>query len=784
MMQLRLIRKTMKINKRLVCGMVMGSGLLMADDRAVDLAPYAVIGTAENLHYTPGSGYVVEARELAVHGYDNIEQALRRVPGVYFRTEDGYGLFPNISLRGVGSMRTTKLTVMEDGVLAAPAPYAAPAAYYTPTTGRMAGLEVLKGSSQIEYGPQTTGGVLNYLATALPQETGGQVKFGIGAHGERRAHLWHGHVVPMAGGGTISLLAEVYARETDGFKRLDGDSGASTGFRKVEPLIRLGWRSGGPRQHSVEFKLGYSQLDADETYLGLSTDDFRADPTRRYVASRFDRIETENVRFSVRHAIELGPDLRLATTVYGHDFSRSWYKLQDVRQAGGRSSGLSEALAGGPFVNSAGQPVAGTEGEPLAVLRGEAAGIWRVRDNARDYAARGIDSRLNYQLATSAVSHFMEFGVRLHEDYEDRRQKQDDYTVGLGGVVSGLVERAPGTQDNRRGTAQALAVYARDRMTIGSLTVTPGVRYERIEYTNDRRGMDPALPTFDQVIATRRATLEVWAPGISVLYETRGGTTLFGGVHRGFALPGPGAATSATMPLGAERSVAWEAGMRQRGAGGWRTELVVFLTDFSDLIVPESIGGAGSGVSENAGDVRTAGIELAGAWDLGAWLGWQARVPLQAAITLTEATIRNAALAGGSSGEAVESVFAGAQPGNPLPYVPDYQISLGVGWEYGAFSLHADVFYVPGTYAAATANAAEINPVGGAGGVPRADARFGRNDPVFLLDLSLRYTVAANVTLSIGVQNALDRQYIASRLPHGPRPGHPRQWSAAVSWTY
>ena len=83
--------------------------------------------------------------DLADFAQSNIEQVLARVPGVYSRAEDGYGLRPNIGLRGANSDRSSKVVLMEDGVPLAPAPYAAPAAYYFPMTQRMVGIEVYKG---------------------------------------------------------------------------------------------------------------------------------------------------------------------------------------------------------------------------------------------------------------------------------------------------------------------------------------------------------------------------------------------------------------------------------------------------------------------------------------------------------------------------------------------------------------------------------------------------------------------------------------------------------------
>src|SRR3989338_11335713 len=127
-----------------------------------------VIGSKKSENQLPGSATFLGGGDIQEAAFGNVHEMLRKVPGVYVRDEEGFGLFPNISLRGVDTGRSGKVTIMEDGILAAPAPYSAPSAYYSPNAGRMTGIEVLKGSSQIKYGPHTTGGVINYLSTPIP----------------------------------------------------------------------------------------------------------------------------------------------------------------------------------------------------------------------------------------------------------------------------------------------------------------------------------------------------------------------------------------------------------------------------------------------------------------------------------------------------------------------------------------------------------------------------------------------------------------------------------------
>ncbi len=103
------------------------------------LAPLTVIGDGGDLAELSGSGYLVSGEELKALNTTNINRVLAKVPGVYVREEDGFGNFPNISIRGGDGTRSEKVTMMEDGILTAPAPYSASAAYYSPKVARMSG---------------------------------------------------------------------------------------------------------------------------------------------------------------------------------------------------------------------------------------------------------------------------------------------------------------------------------------------------------------------------------------------------------------------------------------------------------------------------------------------------------------------------------------------------------------------------------------------------------------------------------------------------------------------
>ena len=135
-----------------------------ADDGQI-LEEVTIIGDRDGVRTLLGSGALVDSEQVANEVLVDINQALKTVPGIYIQEEDGYGLRPNIGIRGATSERSSKISLLEDGVMIAPAPYSNPSAYYFPTAARMHAFEVIKGAPLLRYGPHTTGGVLNMVSS-------------------------------------------------------------------------------------------------------------------------------------------------------------------------------------------------------------------------------------------------------------------------------------------------------------------------------------------------------------------------------------------------------------------------------------------------------------------------------------------------------------------------------------------------------------------------------------------------------------------------------------------
>ncbi len=706
------------------------------------IEPEVITGGPVETFTLPGSGYFVTSEEIREFNYTNVNRVLARVPGVYVREEDGSGLFPNISIRGVDGTRNEKITVMEDGILQAPAPYSAPSAYYSPNVARMAGVEVLKGSSQIAYGPNTTGGVINYLSTPIPDQEQFYLRSTYGSNATWMVHSHFGDTIETEA-GKFGYLGELFYKRSDGFRRVEaaprfGIPGSDSGFSIIEPMVKFSWEPNSAVDQKFEFKYGYSELEADESYLGLTDFDFKADPYRRYAGSFLDTIPTEQHRTYLKYSVSPTDDLDLRIAGYYNQFKRDWFKIRNVN-----GNSLHGAL--------------GPTGDPadLLTLRGLAPGVLGYRHNARSYESYGVQFSGDYRFETGDLDHTLNFGVRQHEDTYRIFQENTDVTL-IAGQRPLIADQGPGTGGNSYEESTATAVWLKDDIEIGRLTVTPGVRYESVDLHFTNYDSDAT----NTVTGVGNGDIDWFVSGVGLNYELDDVHSVFGGIHEGIAIPGPSDSLSVPAVL-PEESLNYELGVRHRSEN-FNAEVVGFLSDYSQII-STSTGLGLTGPVNNAGTAEVHGVEALASYD--PLQGNDLRMPLFASATWTSATLDQALASGAGENIYGDGTGGPGIPGAELPYIPEWKVAVGVGLETDVWGVELAATYISDTYGTA------LNSP-----VPVTSSRQGEIDGGMIVDLGAYYQINETTKLIGGVHNLFEEVMITSRIPEGARVNAPREF--------
>jgi len=687
----------------------------------------------------PGSVHYISPREIEKFSYTDINRTLRSVPGINIQEEDGFGLRPNIGLRGTGVERSSKITIMEDGVLMAPAPYADPAAYYFPTIGRMQGVEILKGSSQIKYGPFTTGGAINLISTQIPTEFTGRVNLIGGSYGSSNIHAYVGNAYK-----NIAYLAEGFQYGSQGFKELEG--GGKTGFAKRDYLakFRINTNPDAKTYQSVTFKIGKATETSHETYLGLTEEDFASNPYRRYSGSQKDLMKTDQTQFSITHFINLSRSFHITTTAYRTDFTRNWYKLDNVTDSTGIKKAIGKILED-PTVY----------GEAFSILKGATSvnpNSLTIRANNRSYYAEGIQTVLDFNFVTDAITHDINIGIRFHTDEIDRFQWDDLYAMENGVMVL-TTPGIPGTESNLVKRAKAFASHIQYRLKHGRFTAIPGLRYENILLEEMNYGKsDP-----DRNGTNLKESMNhvgVFIPGIGIDYKYSTYLSGFIGIHKGFSPPG---VKDETLP---ENSVNYELGIRYN-RNALSGQLVLFYNHYTNLLGSDlsASGGTGSGDLFNAGEVNASGIEFMMAYDLLS-LRPQTKftMPITIAYTFTNALFQNSFI---SSFEDWGTVTAGDQ----FPYLAQNQLTAGISLEHKKFGIHLSSRYID-----------EMRTSPGQGDIPVNE----KTDSYLAFDASAVYHLNNYFSVFTNATNFTNEVYNVARRPAGLRPGMPATFNVGL----
>jgi Fe(3+) dicitrate transport protein len=705
--------------------------------KEVVISANQIIGSKFEAANKTGSASYISAADLQKFNYTDINRVLRTVTGVNVYEEDGFGLRPNISLRGTSPDRSAKITLMEDNVLIAPAPYSAPAAYYFPSVARMSAVEILKGSSQIQYGPFTTGGTINFVSAPIPKKFSAGFLTDYGSFNTSRTVANVG-----IANETIGAVVQFLNYNSDGFKDLP--SGANTGFDKKDVMAKFRVQSKPTSKiyNALDFKMVYAEEDANETYLGLTEDDFNNSPFMRYAGSEKDNITTKNNQFSVTHTLKTSNYFSVTTTAYRNKFARNWYKLNDVR-FGGTTYNISDILED-PITNAlAFDYINGSLNSPNNALR--------VRANNRAYLAQGVQTKLDFHFLTGEVYHDLEVGVRYHKDSEDRFQWNDSYAMIDGSMVL-TTAGTPGTQDNRIAYANALAAHALYKIKYNYLTVTPGIRFETIDLLNKNFGTNDVTRTGANLV-TNDNHVKVWLPGIGANYRFNNYVSLFGGVHKGFAPP------TNTPGTDAENSTNYEIGTRYNYKK-FSGELVVYFNDYKNLLGSDLAASGGSGTLDqfNAGEAHVKGIEFL--------INYQVlkeeskfKLPITFGYTLTDTEFVNEFASSDGAWGTIEK-------GDEIPYISKHQFNASIALEHAKFELIVGVRY-----------SGEFRTVAGQGSIPNKNSVPSNT----VVDFGSKYKFNKHFSVTGNINNLFDTTYLVSRVPAGLRPGMPFSASIGIA---
>lgn len=689
-----------------------------------------ILGSKFKARNRTGSAYYISPEEIRRLGYTDINRMLKAVPGVNMYEEDGFGLRPNISLRGTKAERSERISIMEDGVLAAPAPYSAPAAYYFPNVARMEAIEVLKGSSQVQYGPFTTGGAINLVSTPIPNSFSGKANISYGSKNTFKSHTSVGSSWKHFG-----YMVEYLRYQSDGFKKYEDH--AAKGFKRNDIIAKIRVKTDHVKgvNHALELKFGYADENSDETYVGLSADDFKKTPFLRYAGSQMDKLKTDHRQWVATYLLTFSNKLKITTNAYYNYFHRNWYKLNDVRA--GITSKEKRSIADvlvDPETNIRYFDIltGKTDREEEALL---------VRANNRTYRSRGIQTRAEYRFNLNEFFFDLEFGLRYHADEEDRFQWDDSYSMKNKKMVL-FMEGIHGTNANRVTSANALAGYLLAKLRYDAWTVTAGLRYEDVDLLKkDYTKEDLARSGKVRIETPNHA--RVLIPGVGLHYQLMPAASVFFGIHKGFAPP------SAELYQKPESSVNMELGTRV-AIGNFRAELIGFYNNYSNMLGSDLAASGGAGTLEqfNVGEARVKGAEFLVQYQPFP-KNCNVRLPLQVSYTYTDTEIRNS-FESHSWGNVVR--------GDEIPYIFKHALNMQLGieckWFYANIGTryNSDMRTSPGQGTIAEREKVPAN---------------------LIFDASLNVFVNKYLTVRLNAINLTNRVYLTSRHPAGLRAGHP-----------
>lgn len=677
----------------------------------------------ENL---PGSYSVLTQAQIEARAPFSIVETIREISGLHVVAEDVAGTHLNIGMRGLNPRRSSRTLLLEDG---APtvffAPYADPSSHYSTPLERVERVEVLKGSGQILYGPQTMGGMINFVTRPVPtQGATGSVKVSAGQQAYQDAHFNLGTGTENGG-----VMLDVLKKRGDGIR-------AEHHFDIQDVALKAQLKINSEQRITGKFSAFKENSLFSET--GLTAAEYTAS---RYKGS-FDQAEDAMERFNMDrktaqlvHEWDLNKNTKLSTQFYHSKIDRQSQRSRDFEEDDG--------------------------------VYGMALDEYAIRP--RHYEFFGIEPKLEIKHNAFGLKNQAILGFRYHAEKIDRRKFEGD-------AFNDTTE----ADERLSAKIKAISYYAQNTFISGDWTITPGLRLEDVTSRKNlySSSTGAAFDTLESNLTTSKLQA---LPGLGWTWNGLSGTTVFGGMHRGFAPPRPDRDIddNTLQKVRPELSTTTELGVRTGLLKSGHLEATVFNMDISDIVVQSG------GIFRNEGRAQHTGFEFSGKFNLGELAGQKNHYFASLAYThLMTAKFKDSGQVGGEG----EDGYGSYQAGNRLPYAPKHALAMNLSYE-GSEGLQArvGVTYVSQQFAG-TNNDRGTTAEGYCGdvdGASQADCGlYGEIPSLTLYNASISYAPKGQkVSYFLSGENLTNKKYFASRA-NGLQAGRGRMVVAGLRYAF
>jgi len=685
------------------------------------LNTFEIIGKSkEDLSILVGAGSKIENKKISRISPIGTQELLEFVPGIFGFSDDGVGNSRiSIGIRGINPRRASRTLVLEDGIPVQPALYIYSNMYYNPPVEKIDHIEILKGGSSIQFGPQTMGGVINYRTKRPRESIGGRVNINGGNNN------YFSSLVEFGGFGNSKFRPEVQLiyKRGDGFRE-------NNDFEQFNGSFKMLFVPSEKR--NIYVNLNANSETSNATYTGLT--EYSFNNNYNFNPKNNDMFYVNRYSANIIQQRKINTNWESTTKGYFNFFKRDWWREYDIFTT-------AEDYVDGDFTEIELENSTGID-DLIRVGGGESNfGILRT------FSVAGIDQQyLHKHKINDTIYGSLKVGGRFHfERFKDHAGNGDSPDAR-----TGYYYRANNYE------TYAHSYFIREDLHIGDFLISPGVRFELFEQEmvnllNDNR--------YDDAII-----FEI-LPGLGFNFKLNK-INFYGGIHKGMTPPSNGTLltldfgrTDGTdfenMDLKSETSVITELGARTN------QKFISADLTFFHLSIKDMISAARGTQFTNLDNVSSSGTELGLELKLSSY---KSILPnIFTSYTFLETEINDGILRSSALNDSIIPNVSG----NQLPYAPRHNLIIGISSNYKSkLFFMVNYKYISECFSdfeniTFTENRGDTGPI----------------PSYWLLNCSVGYRANSKVNITLSGKNLLDKKYIGSRLHSNPR----QRWASSSS---